>query len=297
MSRNAAAARFGIAVATAVRWLRAWHETGATAAKPKGGDLRSQRIEAYRDTILGAVAAQVDITLVELVELLRREHGASFAPSTIWRFFDRRGVTFKKTAHASEQHKAAVAARRAAWVATQPDLDPERLVFIDETGASTKMARLRGRAKRGERCRAPVPHGHWQTTTVTAALRWHGVTAPLVLDRPMNGSAFLAYVEQVLAPTLRPGDLVIMDNLPAHKRTGVRAAIEAAGARLRYLPLALPAALFAGLQPDRECLRQAESTDPQGYRTHPRRPVERHPRRPATVHLCRVRQLLHRRWI
>jgi len=98
------------------------------------------------------------------------------------------------------------------------------------------MARLRGRAKRGERCRAPVPHGHWQTTTVTAALRWHGITAPLVLDRPMNGSAFLAYVQQVLAPTPRPGDLVIMDNLPAHKRTGIRAAIEAAGARLRYLP-------------------------------------------------------------
>ena len=96
MSRTAAAARFGIAVATAVRWLRAWRETGATTARPKGGDLRSRRIEAYRETILGAVAAQVDITLVELAELLKREHGACFAPSTIWRFFDRHGVTFKK---------------------------------------------------------------------------------------------------------------------------------------------------------------------------------------------------------
>jgi transposase len=98
------------------------------------------------------------------------------------------------------------------------------------------MARLRGRAKRGERCRAPVPHGHWQTTTVTGALRWHGMTAPMVLDGPMNGNAFLAYVEQVLAPTLRPGDVVIMDNLPAHKRSGVRVTIEAAGATLRYRP-------------------------------------------------------------
>ena len=98
------------------------------------------------------------------------------------------------------------------------------------------MARLRGRAKRGERCRAPVPHGHWQTTTFTGALRLHGMTAPMVLDGPMNGNAFLAYVEQVLAPTLRPGDVVIMDNLPAHKRSGVRATIEAAGATLRYLP-------------------------------------------------------------
>jgi transposase len=96
MSRNAVAERFGIAVATAVRWLRAWHETGATAAKPKGGDLRSHRIEAYRHVILGAIEARVDITLVELSDLLRREHGASFAPSTIWRFFDRHGVTIKK---------------------------------------------------------------------------------------------------------------------------------------------------------------------------------------------------------
>jgi transposase len=98
------------------------------------------------------------------------------------------------------------------------------------------MARLRGRAKRGERCRAPVPHGHWQTTTFTGALRLHGMTAPMVLDGPMNGNAFLAYVEQVLAPTLRPGDVVVMDNLPAHKRSGVRVTIEAAGATLRYLP-------------------------------------------------------------
>ena len=98
------------------------------------------------------------------------------------------------------------------------------------------MARMRGRAKRGERCRAPLPHGHWQTTTFTGALRLSGLTAPMVLDGPMNGAAFLAYVEQVLVPTLRPGDLVIMDNLPAHKRRGARTMIEAVGARLRYLP-------------------------------------------------------------
>ena len=129
-----------------------------------------------------------------------------------------------------------MAARRQAWFEAQPDLDPERLVFIDETGASTKMARMRGRAQRGQRCRAPVPHGHWQTTTFTGALRLSGMTAPMVLDRPMNGPAFLAYIEQVLVPTLQPGDLVIMDNLPAHKRRGVRAMIETAGAQLRYLP-------------------------------------------------------------
>ena len=98
------------------------------------------------------------------------------------------------------------------------------------------MARLRGRARRGARCRAAVPHGHWKTTTFTAGLRRTGMTAPMVLDGAMNGPAFLAYIEQVLAPTLAPGDIVIMDNLPAHKPAGVRKAIEAAGASLRYLP-------------------------------------------------------------
>ena len=126
--------------------------------------------------------------------------------------------------------------RRRAWQNAQPELDPERLVFIDETGASTKMARLYGRAKRGKRCRAAVPHGHWKTTTFTGALRRSGMTAPMVLDGPMNGDAFRAYVEQVLVPTLEPGDIVVMDNLPAHKNAAIRAAIQTKGATLRYLP-------------------------------------------------------------
>jgi len=126
--------------------------------------------------------------------------------------------------------------RRRAWFDGQLFLDPRRLVFIDETGLSTKMARLRGRALRGERCRAGVPHGHWKTTTFTGALRLTGMTAPFVYDGAMNGNVFLAYVEQVLVPTLAPGDTVVMDNLPAHKAAGVREAIEAAGARLLYLP-------------------------------------------------------------
>ncbi len=98
------------------------------------------------------------------------------------------------------------------------------------------MARRYGRALRGERCRAPVPHGHWKTTTFIGALRLDGMTAPMVLDGAMHGAAFLAYVEQVLAPTLSPGDIVIMDNLPAHKSAAARWAIEAVGAELRFLP-------------------------------------------------------------
>lgn len=127
-------------------------------------------------------------------------------------------------------------AAREAWFDGQLDLDPAKLIFIDETGASTKMARTRGRARRGERCRAAVPHGHWKTTTFTAGLRLNGLAAPMVLDGPMNGEAFLAYIGQVLVPELSPGDVVIMDNLPAHKVSGVRQAIEDAGARLLYLP-------------------------------------------------------------
>jgi len=109
-------------------------------------------------------------------------------------------------------------------------------VFIDETGTATKMARSRGRSLRGDRLVASVPHGHWKTMTLVAALRSDRIDAPMVIDKPMNGLIFTTWVEKVLAPTLRPGDIVIMDNLPAHKVMGVRRAIESVGAKLRYLP-------------------------------------------------------------
>ena len=142
----------------------------------------------------------------------------------------------KKTAHAAEQDRPDILRRRWAWFESQPDLDPDRLVFIDETWASTKMARTHGRALRGERLRSPIPHGHWKTTTFVAALRNSGMVAPMVLDGPINGVAFQAYIDQVLVPELRSGDIVVMDNLGSHKGAGVRAAIEAVGASLLYLP-------------------------------------------------------------
>lgn len=126
--------------------------------------------------------------------------------------------------------------KRLEWKENQPALDVHKLVFLDETGASTNMTRPRGRAPKGERCIASVPHGHWKTTTFVAALRVDEITAPMVLDGPMYGSAFLAYVRQFLCPTLKPGDIVIADNLGSHKVEGVREAIEATGATLRYLP-------------------------------------------------------------
>jgi transposase len=129
-----------------------------------------------------------------------------------------------------------VAAAREAWLADQPSLDPAKLVFIDETGCATNMVRLRGRAPKGQRVKARVPHGHWSVTTFTAGLRLRGLTAPMVLDGPMNAECFLAYVEQILVPTLAPGDIVVMDNLSSHKGAEIRNTIEAAGAQLRYLP-------------------------------------------------------------
>lgn len=129
-----------------------------------------------------------------------------------------------------------MAEARRSWKAGQGCLDPKHLVFVDETGTSTKMVRTRGRCARGQRLVAKVPWGHWKTTTFTAGLRCDGLIAPFVLDGPMNGEAFLTYVEKVLTPSLSVGDLVVIDNLPAHRVEGVRKLIEASGAMLLYLP-------------------------------------------------------------
>jgi transposase len=126
--------------------------------------------------------------------------------------------------------------QRQAWFEGQLDLDPERLVFIDETWTATNMTRSHGRCRRGERLRMGFPHGHRKTTTLLAGLRTSGMVAPMVLDGPVNGEGFEAYVAQVLVPELRQGDVVIMDNLSSHKRATVRERIEAAGAKLLFLP-------------------------------------------------------------
>src|ERR1700726_4124844 len=142
----------------------------------------------------------------------------------------------KKTLFATEQDRPDVARRRRRWQAYQDRLDPARLIFIDETWAKTNMTRVRGWAPRGRKLLAKVPQGHWRTLTFLAALRRDRIDAPFVLDGPINGRSFLAYVEQLLVPTLSQGDIVIMDNLGSHKGKAVRRAIRAAGARLFFLP-------------------------------------------------------------
>src|SRR4029453_13876543 len=141
----------------------------------------------------------------------------------------------KKSLRAAEQDRPDVARARRCWKRRQAMLNSTRLVFIDETAANTKMVRLSGRCPRGERLVGCVPQGHWKTVTFVAGLRRNGMTAPYVSDGSINGK-FLAYVEQSLAPALKRNDIVVMDNLPAHKVPGVREAIEAVGETGRYLP-------------------------------------------------------------
>ncbi len=137
---------------------------------------------------------------------------------------------------AAEQDRPDVKERRRVWRERMPGLDPKELVFIDETGANTKMTRQYGRAPRGQRVVGRVPHGHWKTTTFVAALRSDGLVAPMVIDGAMNGDLFVAYAKQVLVPSLRAGDIVVLDNSASHKRVAAVRAIESAGCSVAYLP-------------------------------------------------------------
>ena len=147
-----------------------------------------------------------------------------------------RTVAKKKTLIAKEQDRPDVAEKRTQWRASQEQIDPAKVVFIDETWAKTNMTRRYGRSRLGTRLVEKIPYGRWETTTFLGALRAEGFIAPLTVEGAINGPLFRAWVEQHLAPVLKPGDIVVMDNLSSHKVAGVREAIEAVGAELRYLP-------------------------------------------------------------
>jgi transposase len=147
-----------------------------------------------------------------------------------------RSSALKKSVVAGERDRPDVARRRAQWVKYRHRIDPSRLVFIDETWTKTNMAPLRGWAPYGSRLITKVPHGHWQTTTFLAALRHDRIDAPWLLEGPIDGESFTIYVEKVLLPTLRQGDIVIMDNLGSHKGKAIRQLIRSAGAKLLFLP-------------------------------------------------------------
>ena len=181
---------------------------------------------------------------------------------------------------------------RGAWFDAQPDLDPARLVFIDETGLNTKMARLRGRCRRGERLRMAVPHGHWRTTTFVAGSRLGGLDAAMLIDGAMNGDAFLTYVQRFLVPTLRPGDIVILDNLPMPQER--RRPRRHGDGRRR---VALPAALLARPESHRVRLLEAEGEPAQSRRPAKAGALERGRRRTPCLQPSRVRPPVHRQRI
>ncbi len=232
-SRREAAERYGISPSVVVIWMQRFEETGSVAAKPSGGS--TSPLEQHAEFLLGLIADQPDLTLDEIVAAMRKRRIAG-SRSAVWRFFARRNISFKKTLYAAERKRADVARARRRWMREQGMFDPARLVFIDETCTTTAMVRLRGRAPRGERLVGYAPHGHWKTITFVGGLRQRGMTAPFVLEGAMNGPMFLAYVKQCLVPTLKRGEIVLMDHLPVHKVAGVAEAIAAAGATLIYLP-------------------------------------------------------------
>jgi transposase len=232
-SRREAAELFDISPSAAVKWVRCFHETGSCTAKPRGGS--TSPLEKHAQWLLALIAKQPDLALDEVVCAMHK-HGIAGSRTAVWGFFKRHKISFKKSLRATEQDRPDVARARRSWKRRQGMLSSTRLVFIDETAANTKMVRLSGRCPRGQRLVGCVPQGHWKTLTFVAGLRRNGMTAPCVVDGSMNGTTFLAYVEQSLVPMLKRNDIVVMDNLPAHKVPGVREAIEARGAELRYLP-------------------------------------------------------------
>jgi transposase len=194
--------------------------------------------------------------------------------------------------HAAEQDRPDVLKKCEAWFEGQVDLDPERLVFIDDTWASTNIARRYGRCRRGERLRVGVPHGHWKTTTFVGALTLRGFVAPWMFDGPINRGAFETYVETVLVLNLRPGDVVIIDNFSSHKGDKVRELIEAAGATLRFLP-----PYSSDFNPIENAFAKLKALLKEGRRADRDGPLvhDRPPHRP--VHPDRMPQLLRCCWI
>ena len=238
-TREEVAELYNMALSTVGGFIKRKRETGSVSPDKFGG-YKTFSLEPHTYLVEELVAEQLDSTLAELQSRLAKEK-VEVSQSGISRFLHHINLTFKKkSVHAAEQDRPDVAAARKALRKEQLTLDPKQLVFIDETAATTKMTRLYGRAPQGKRLVDKVPHGHWKTTTFICGLRYDGVTAPFVLDGPMDGPHFLAYVEQILAPTLKKGQIVFLDNVSTHKVDGVEEAIEARGARAVFLPAYSP---------------------------------------------------------
>ena len=223
--------------ASAIRWMAALRKRGSCAPLPMGGDQRSRRVEAHADYLLGLNLREPDLTLLEICIRLERVRSEKVSRSMIWRFVDRHDITFKKrSAHASEQDRPDVHQRRWQWFEGQFDLDPLKLVFVDETGAATNMARRYGRRRRGQRLRGGVPHGHYKAITFVCGLRLRGVVAPKAYDRAVTAETFEAWLDHHLLPTLEEGDIVLLDNLSVHTSPRVAEILAKKNCTVRYPP-------------------------------------------------------------
>ena len=224
----------GIDPSCVPKWVKRKRERGSVAPAPIGG--RKPR------TLSGDIALWLrerlhsgPFTTRGLTDELAGR-GVKTDRRAVWTFVREEGLSLKKSLFASEQDRPDVARKRQRWKARQASIDPARLVFIDETWVKTNMTPLRGWGRKGQRLVAKAPYGHWKTMTFIAALRCDRIDAPLVIDGPINGVSFAAYVEQVLVPTLKKGDIVVLDNLGSHKAAVVRPMIRALGARVLFLP-------------------------------------------------------------
>jgi transposase len=233
-SRCSVACLLDIGKSTVILWMKDYRATGKQAAKPMGGRRRFA-LRAERDWLLARIAAAPDLQGRRCGPNWPRAARRS-ATTRCGGSCARNGSPSKKSLRATEQDRPDVARKRERWRRHQHRVDPARLVFVDETWAKTNMTRTHGRALRGQRLVASVPYARWTTMTFLAALRSDGLVAPCVFDGPINGCLFLAWVTQFLVPTLRPGDIVVLDNLGSHKGIAVRRAIRDAGAHLLFLP-------------------------------------------------------------
>lgn len=232
-TRQQLADLFSVSTAWIRRLLQRRRETGSFAAKPHAGGPPPKLDPNRCDHLAVLVTEQPDATLAELRDRL----GVAVHLSTLARALGRLGLTVKKKVlRAAEQGRPDVQPKRASYRGRAARVDPARFVFLDETGLNTAMTRLRGRASRGQRVVGSVPLGDWQATTLVAGVRPDGVVAPFALTGAMDAVTFESYVAQVLVPCLRPGDLVVLDRLSAHRGAAVARAVRAVGAGGWYLP-------------------------------------------------------------
>lgn len=227
---------FSVSVSCIVRLLQHQRRTGSVQPKPHGGVPPRKLDAAAEARLLELVRKQPDATLAELRDRL----GLPCCLMTIARALQRHHLTRKKkTLHAQEQQSPRVQAQRRAFKKKLAAVDPDHLVFVDESGANTAMTRTHGRAPQGERVQATAP-GAWENVTLLAGLRTSGVVAPMALPGAVDRLVFQTYVQEALVPQLQEGDVVVFDNLQPHKNPAVRQAIEAVGARVEPLPVYSP---------------------------------------------------------